>query len=237
MTNPADPRRSAQVLMHHDKKIEDSLWRALVKTCRDPQWPSGRVWTEEQIQNWLEPLRRDWIGSAGFFFPHPWKDEPTKYQNPVQVSYVLRMTPRYGLSNGRWAEIPRFEEEGWNWVALSANAKDLLHTSEPDMRWYLERVRDGVQFFEPDFAAGALDTQLAKGFRENPREFAWPVLVYGPEQVTQIGRERLLGAPVLLAEELPFGGIWLQVSENPFVADKAALKSLAAYLKLKVAPL
>lgn len=237
MPNPADPRRSAQMLLHHGKKIDDDLWRRLNEECGSRIGPEQRRWTEEEIERELAMLRRDWIGSAGFFYPHPWKTGPVKYQSPVQVSYMLRMTPEYGLSSGRMAKVPRFEAEGWNWVSVKANSHDLLHTREPDMLWYLERAKDAVRFFQPDFAAGALDTQLAKGFREEPRAFAWPVLVYGPQHVAEVGREHLLAAPVFLAQELPYGGVWLQVAENPFVADKAALKPLAAHLGLKVAQL
>lgn len=238
MPNPADARRSAQVLLHHDKKIDDALWRRLLKECRDPQWPQDRAWTEDAIQKELGVLHREeWRASAGFFYPDPWKTDASRFQNPLQVSHVLRMSPRYQLSSGRMAEVPRFEAEGWHWVSVKANSHDLPQTREPDMLWYLERAKAAVRFFEPDFAAGALDTQLAKGFREDPYAFAWPILVYGPKKVAEVGRDRLLSAPVFLAQELPGGGVWLQVAENPFVAEKAALKPLASYLGLKVAPL
>lgn len=226
------------MLLHHDKKINDDLWRRLLEANHSPrEWPPERAWTEEAIQKWLDGLHREeWRGSAGFFYPHPWKTGPQRVQNPIQVSHLLRMSPRYQLSSGRMAEVPRFEAESWQWVSVKANSHDLLHTRESDMAWYLERAKATIQFFEPDFAAGALDTQLAKGFREEPRDFAWPLLVYGPKTVQDLGRDRLLSAPVFLSQELPFGGIWLQVAENPFVVEKAALKPLASHLGLKVAP-
>lgn len=234
MPNPADPRRSAQVLIHHHKKIDDELWRRFFRACRDPYWPPEHAWSAEATEKWLEGLHREeWLASAGFFYPHPFKSAPIKYQNPVQVSHRLRMAPRYGLSSGRMAEVPRFASEGWNWVAISSNSHDLAHTGVPEMTWFLERVRVAVQFFEPDFACGALDTQLHKGFREEPRDFAWPVLVYGPGMVEQVGRERLLSAPAFLVEELTGGAVWLQAAENPFIVEKSTIKSLAKHLNLR----
>jgi hypothetical protein len=223
--------------MHHSKKIDEPLVRRFIHECGDRVGPEQRAWTEDEIKSWIARLQeQEYRGSAGFHYPHPWKTGQDKYEYPVQVSHLLRMSTQYQISSGRTAVVPRFEKEGWEWVGIRSNNKHFDHTAVPDMEWFADRVRAAIRFFEPDFGCGALDTQLYKGFQEEPRDFAWPVLIYGREMVAKHGRDKLLSAPVFLAEELPFGAVWLQVAEKPFVMEKAALKPLASHLSLKVAP-
>ena len=39
--------------------------------------------------------------------------------------------------------------------------------------------------------------------------------IFGPPYVDHFGRERLLSVPAFRVEELPYGGIWIQLSESP----------------------
>jgi hypothetical protein len=73
--------------------------------------------------------------------------------------------------------------------------------------------------------------------KDEPQRYAWPVLLYGPKLIERVGRDRLLDAPVWAVEELAWGGIWLQATENPFTAKPAELKALAKHLALEVAPI
>ena len=50
---------------------------------------------------------------------------------------------------------------------------------------------------------------------EDPRSRCWAVTIYGPALVKKIGRDKLLNCQAWHKEELPWGGIWVQLSPHP----------------------
>jgi hypothetical protein len=57
-------------------------------------------------------------------------------------------------------------------------------------------------------------------------------MIFGPKEVERIGREKLEDAPAWKVETLPYGGIWVQVWENPFDVPQKQVTTLAKYLDL-----
>lgn len=101
------------------------------------------------------------------------------------------------------------------------------------MAWFFERAHRAFPIFQPDFGYADTQTNALTKMGDDPRRRAWPILLYGPQMVAQLGgRERVLEAPVWHAEELPDRSVWLQVAENPFKATEGQLKKTATYLGL-----
>jgi hypothetical protein len=150
------------------------------------------------------------------------------------VNYLLRGFHRRGLVDGRMAETPALGREPQSWAVVSCNCKHIDFTDSLDAQWCLTRFPPPIAIFEPDFAFGDTDVNIVKNIGDNPRAKVWPILVYGPEKVKEIGRERLLEAPAFRVDELDYGGVWLQVAENPFVANRTDLRKLAEYLNLEM---
>lgn len=62
----------------------------------------------------------------------------------------------------------------------------------------------------------------------------WGAMVFGPELVKQIGRDRIMASEQLLVkEELAWGGIWTQAWANPFVVAKEWMRLVEQELGLK----
>lgn len=61
------------------------------------------------------------------------------------------------------------------------------------------------------------------------RSRAWGATVYGPELVKHVGREKLRSAPAFKVDELAYGGVWLQASENPFAVPPAAKRAIVKH--------
>ena len=119
------------------------------------------------------------------------------------------------------------------WALLSASYANLLHTDASQMTWFLSVVRGPLDLMRPHFAFADVDTVIARNMDADgpdPRTLAWPLMIFGPKEVERIGREKLEDAPAWKVEELPYGGIWVQVWENPFDAPQKMVTALGKHL-------
>jgi hypothetical protein len=118
------------------------------------------------------------------------------------------------------------------WAFFSANYSHVRHTESAEMEWFLSKARRALGPLEPEFAFADVDTTVYKNVAQDVWERAWPLMVFGPERVKEIGRDVLLDAPAWKVEELPYGGMWVQAWENPFDAPQKQVTTLADYLGL-----
>lgn len=102
-----------------------------------------------------------------------------------------------------------------------------------DAAWFLARARPLVPVFEPTFGFADTPKRVIKNVGDDPAKLAWPLVIFGPEMVKEIGRERLLESPAWNTEELPYGGVSIQVWENPFTAPAKLVAALADHLGLQ----
>ena len=75
---------------------------------------------------------------------------------------------------------------------------------------------------------------IAEVLHKLPHERVYGAAFYGKGMVDLIGRERLLSAPVWRVDERPWGGIVLQLEENPFnLENKELPEKVIKYLDLQ----
>jgi hypothetical protein len=228
------PIRGFELVIHHGREITDELIKEVIRECGKGRSHSSKPkrTDEETFQHWKIITLKHPLASALFFeFVVPSRPGTVELRH-TDVGYFPR-APHRGEFNHRKFEIPLFEQEsGWSTVRISGTSVDF--TDSFDSQWCLTKFAPPLAVFEPDFAFGDTDVNVVKHIGNNPRARVWPILAYGPEKVKEIGRERLLEAPVFRVDELDYGGMWLQVTENPFVAKRADLRKLAEYLSLEM---
>jgi hypothetical protein len=137
-------------------------------------------------------------------------------------------------------EFRRMPEE--NLVLISFNDKDKYPNKRPlgafptddpaKVAILVDYWRTAVGMFQPEWAVIDHMPNIRKRGTAL-RQYAWGVSIYGPELVEKIGREKLLKTPAYKVEELPWGGVWVQVAENPFTAPAETKRAVEKYLELK----
>lgn len=230
------PKWAPDLVMHHSKEFSDEFVKQIFR-----QIGAGRIGIIDTVvpddardfQRWKEiSTERGAPWHLGFFFPVPHESGLTL--DNAMLSFFPHAPTQRGLRNGRNVEYPFFKTHttGWTFATMVATSLDI---SKPlHAQWCLSKLAPIVNLFEPDYAFCDTDVSVAKHIGSGPREKVWPVLVYGPEEVKEIGRERLLEAPAFRAQELSYGGIWLQVAENPFLAKRTELRAVAKHLGLEM---
>lgn len=226
------PVRSAYLVMRRGHEITDEFVTRLIKICgKDRSRSDGLPGDDDAVfKHWKEwSERRGVPWDLHFYFLLPSHPNAVRGWN-VQVSNYPRAPPRGQLSNSREFEIPLFSRQPDRWSKVSIYGRHFDHADSFDAQWCLTKFMPALSVFEPEFAYGDIDANVVKHTGDDPRKKVWPILVYGGEMVKDVGRERLIEAPVFRVDELAYGGICLQVAENPFTAKKTEFRKLADYL-------
>jgi hypothetical protein len=193
---------------------------------------------EKLIASALEP---DGVkGFAGRWDWEPW----TEVGRQSPITYVpFSMMNRWRLAK---LDATNFLFEGKRAEGLmlsfgrfGSRALGPFPDHDQDKRDFLLQVWERVvNLFQPQFALmDDFGLNVMKRRRKDLSAFAWGVTIYGPELVARVGRDRLMSAPAFQVKELPWGGVWIQVSENPFQAPPEAKKALEKHLNLKQLPI
>lgn len=146
-----------------------------------------------------------------------------------QIGFTINLTTFFAVNDPQFPALP-----GAEFLCLST-LRDRPRIDHPELIPRLtRRLQIACDALTPRFGAVDLFTRNILPNRTlDLRRFAWGVTIYGPELVERIGREKLLKTPTYKVEELPWGGVWVQVTENPFLADAADKRAVETYLDLK----
>ena len=225
MPVPINPRRSMEVLAKHEQRLQDDFLIPALLALQADFWAQENA-KEELARSWKNHRLR---GGLGFYYPHP---DPTFAGQKASLTVVLRQSARYQLSDGRFANLPLLSEDPDAWVRIGSNQSSVNHENPAEVDWFVEKAKRFLTAFEPQFACGDTDVNIARSFGDDPTMVAWPLAYYGPYEVARLGTETLLKAPAWKVEKDERGGIWLQAAQNPFTVERKDLRALANHLEL-----
>lgn len=218
--------------------------------CLNHRWPAlylrhGHAWTPDALRallraggaerfatrkGVLDDAEVERIVAQAPRYPILWM-RGGRHPDPLHVT--LRTHGSRRLSTGRQARFPAFEREPERWVGVSPGSNARRHENTADMAELMDAAAFLLPHLSPSFGFGDVDLAVAKWIGEDPSRMAWPWMLFGPALVARFGRERLLASPAQIVREAPGGAIWLQVDENPFMAQQADVRRLAKHLGLK----
>lgn len=111
---------------------------------------------------------------------------------------------------------------------LKPNQGDRIRTAVEVMRRVVDVVRP--KFALLDDHAEAIQNYADQDLRTS----GWGAMVFGPDMIKEVGRQRILACPLfLIKEELDWGGIWTQTWAKPFITDWRLRQDVAKWLGLK----
>lgn len=220
---------------YHEEPSE-ALLRRIFKDAASPYLEDIRPFTSEDYDRFVRILtERDFRASVpGFDFVRVTQEGRITVRRRIRVNVSLRENGNWWLGPRRKLQLKAFQGGPGNWLSVMAGPTGLDPSSSENAAWFFERVRPFIPMLEPSYGFADVMERVIARIGDDASQVAWPLMIFGPEEVEKFGRERLLQAPAWKVEPLPYGGIWLQVSENPFAKPaRAAVKDLAAYLGLR----
>ena len=238
-------RRDPYFLFHHNRTVDEKFVDSLIRNAAPVAYmstppkqptenPRGSPEWEAQANRMLEASRQSNFASSMWSFPleKPGRTAPKRLDSQIHIT--LKSMP-FELEMYQMFVLPTLVADQQHWGMVNPSGSHLSWSETREMNWFLDKCRLLLPEFEPDFACADVGTTVVARLEggADPRGFAWPLMVFGPEEVERIGRQKLLDAPAWKVEELPYGGIWLQVWENPFDTPQTDVAILARYLGLK----
>ena len=112
--------------------------------------------------------------------------------------------------------IPRLNINPDEITTLGFCMRGLSEWNKDRCQWFIDYLKKLYLLFNSEFAWCDLFDYLAKFEGKDPQKYVFGMTFYGPKIVDEIGRERLLTAPVYKVEELENGGFLLMLGEQPF---------------------
>lgn len=222
---------------HHRKALSDELVRRVIRECGPETNASGQPYSEEDRRRWLHILKEEdfvnHILTWDYPFLYPVQGGVREERMPAPL--FLRQTSHV-VSMSRTMSVPVMVRDSRHWISVKTNSPAVNCTTDYGVEWFFDRVRPTIPIFEPDFAFADNDLGVARnldGKDVEPKSLAWPLMIFGPKEVQRIGKAKLMGAPAWKVAELAYGGVWLQVAENPFIVKSKDLKPLAKHLELE----
>lgn len=238
-------RHNPYFLFHHSKTVDEAFVDRLIRAAAPVGFmstpptqvnenPRGSPEWEAQAKRLLDSARRVNLFGANWFFPLEKVTHRGRKVLDSQVSVFLKFH-EFEVRTHQMVKLDQLLADKEHWGMVTASRSDLLWSDVKEMNWFLDKCRPLLPFYEPDFACADADFAVVGTLESgaDPREFAWPLMIFGPGEVNRIGRAKLLDAPAWRVEELPYGGIWLQVCENPFDTPQTDIAVLAHHLGLK----
>jgi len=113
-------------------------------------------------------------------------------------------------------EMPKLNYDIQNITTLGFCTSNLQESIEERCNWFIHYLKKIYLFLDAEFGWCDLFDHLAKFEGKDPRQYVFGMTFYGPNVVEEIGRDKLLCAPVYKVEELENGGILLMLGEQPF---------------------
>ena len=143
--------------------------------------------------------------------------------------------PELNVSSLHLAHHPRFNYNPGRYQIFSffTHEREFDLTRRSRVEYLIGFMKRAFRVLKPEFGWCDLYDYLLKFDKKDPREGAFGLMFYGKEMVEQLGRDRILGAPVYAAEEMG-NGIMLQLVEHPFSIQRVKVRNqLIKHLGLK----
>jgi hypothetical protein len=100
---------------------------------------------------------------------------------------------------------------------------------------FLSLMQNVFDCFKPEYGWGCLYDEIYYQFKGNANKLIWGINYFGPKYVKEIGREKFDKLiDIYNIEERPWGGIIMQLAENPFLDVSNDKKNIIAeFLNIK----
>ena len=237
-------RQQPCFVFHHNKVVDEKFVDTLVRGAAPVSYmatprnqatlnPPGSPEWEAQANRLVRTARELNFHGTSWSFPLEKTVGAGSRTFRSMISIALKFM-EFEIQMYQMVRLPKLLADHEHWGMIGPNGSDLEWNVTSEMDWFLDKCRLVLPHFQPDFAFADVRTTVVARLEggADPRDFAWPLMVLGPEEVRRIGRQKLLDAPAWKVEELPYGGIWLQVWENPFDTPQTDVAILARYLGL-----
>lgn len=230
--------RTMYYFAHHRKALSDDLVRRVILECGPKTRREGLPpYTDEDRERWLRLLKeQEYVNHISTWeYPFLAPVHGGAVESPAPAPLHLRQTSHV-VSMSRTITIPAMANDGRHWISVKTNGPKVDCTTEYGVEWFFDRIRPTIPIFEPEFAFADNDLGVAQnldGKDVEPQSFAWPLMIFGPKAVKKLGKETLTEAPAWKVAELPYGGVWVQAAENPFMVKSKDLRPLAKHLGLE----
>ncbi len=184
----------------HAAQVSEELFHRLLKEGLQDY----RYRDEERFQPRTHRLLREGSESSAAYYP----TDPPKARTGLTISFHW-FNPTQGVLGIGFAN-------GYRFLGAHLQADE---TNLEDSHWFnmfLRLVLSSFDFLRPAYGWGDDFDYLLSFKRKDERRFAFGLNLYGPEYAERIDRDRLLSAPAFRIDERPWGGIVVQLTENPF---------------------
>ncbi len=108
------------------------------------------------------------------------------------------------------------ESSIYDTIAIDLQSHHISLNHRNQVYWFIDFMKKVFLFIGSEFAWSDHFDYLLKHRNDDARQYIFGLTFYGKEMVEQIGREKLLTAPVYKVEEFENGSIMLQLHEHPF---------------------
>lgn len=193
--------------------------KRMLRSTRGAWGKGNQVWVTKQLQSLL---KKDGLPVIPYFWGSPEYEGPINFGNSTDL-YMDPLNQR------------NYGDAAYTVLRFYTFDAALPKMDEVKVGYILALFKRVVNVLQPVYAAIGHDEDYMKARKgKDILKFAWGGMVFGPELVEQIGRDRILGSEQLLVkEELAWGGIWTQAWANPFVVSKEWMRLAEQELGLK----
>lgn len=213
--------REGDLTMEKLRKMVSVMFdeKRMLRSTRGAWGQGNAAWVQKQMQALLDKSGDPRIS---YFWGPPDYEGPINFGNETDV-YMDTLNQR-GYGGGAYTVL-RFH----TFDAALPKMDDYK------VQYILAMFKRVVNVLQPVYAAIGHDEDGMKARKgKDILKLGWGGMVFSPDLVKQIGRQRILDSEqLIIKEELPWGAIWTQAWHNPFVVSKEWMRLVEKELGLK----